>query len=81
MLVGSCQDCTAGGEALAIHTFPKFSILNLGHEAARYREKLGHWVRTLLTVRGESLDAKYLAETFCNMPLLQWNPEALCCCH
>ena len=34
-LVGSCQDCTAGGEALAIHTFPKFPILHLRHEAAR----------------------------------------------
>jgi len=33
-LVGSCQDCTAGEEALAIHTFPKFPILHLRHEAA-----------------------------------------------
>jgi hypothetical protein len=31
------KDCTAGGEALAIHTFPKFPILHLRHEAARYR--------------------------------------------
>jgi hypothetical protein len=29
----------------------------------------------------ESLDAKYLAETFCIKRLLQWTPEALCCCH
>jgi hypothetical protein len=36
-LVGSCQDCTAGGKALVIHTFPKFPILHLRHEAARYR--------------------------------------------
>jgi hypothetical protein len=36
-LVGSCQDCTAGGKAFAIHTFPKFRILHLRHEAARYR--------------------------------------------
>jgi hypothetical protein len=36
-LVGSCQDCTEGGEALAIHTFPKFPILHLRHEAALYR--------------------------------------------
>jgi hypothetical protein len=34
-LVGSCRDCTAGGEALAIHIFPKFPILHLKHEAAR----------------------------------------------
>ena len=34
-LVGSCQDCTVGGEALVIHTFPKFPILHLRHEAAR----------------------------------------------
>ena len=34
-MVGSCQDCTAGGEALAIYTFPKFPILHLRHEAAR----------------------------------------------
>ena len=33
-LVGSCQDCTAGGEALAIHSFPKFPILHLRHEVA-----------------------------------------------
>jgi hypothetical protein len=39
-LVGSCQDCTAGGEALAIHTFPKFPILHLRHEAAGYRSWL-----------------------------------------
>jgi hypothetical protein len=38
--VGSCQDCTAGGEAPAIHTFPKFPILHLRHEAARYRSWL-----------------------------------------
>ena len=38
-LVGSCQDCTAGGKALAIYTFPKFPILYLGHEDARYRAK------------------------------------------
>jgi hypothetical protein len=36
-LVGSCQDCTAGGEAPATHTFPKFPIVHLRHEAARYR--------------------------------------------
>jgi hypothetical protein len=36
-LVGSCQDFTAGGEALAIHTFPKFPIPHLRHEAACYR--------------------------------------------
>jgi hypothetical protein len=36
-MVGSCQDCTAGGEAHAVHTFPKFPILHLRHEAARYR--------------------------------------------
>jgi hypothetical protein len=35
-LVGSCQDCTVGGEALAIPTFPKFPILHLRHEAVRY---------------------------------------------
>ena len=29
----------AGGEALAIHTFPKFPILHLRHEAARYHAK------------------------------------------
>ena len=34
-LVGSCQNCTAGGEALANHTFPKFPILHPRHEAAR----------------------------------------------
>jgi len=34
-LMGSCQDCTAGGEALAIHTFPKFPILHSRHMAAR----------------------------------------------
>ena len=34
-MVGSCQDCTAGGEALAIHTFPKFPVLHLRHEAER----------------------------------------------
>jgi len=34
-LVGSCQDCTAGGEELAIHNFPKFPILHLRHVAAR----------------------------------------------
>ena len=38
-LVGSCQDYTAGGEALAIHSFPKFPIMQLMHEAARYRAK------------------------------------------
>jgi len=48
-LVGSCQDCTAGGEALAIHTFPKFPILHLMHEAARYRAKWGHLQRTWQT--------------------------------
>jgi hypothetical protein len=36
-LVGLCQDCTAGGGALAIHIFPKFPILHLRHEAERYR--------------------------------------------
>jgi hypothetical protein len=36
-LVGSCQDCTACGKALAIHTFPKFPILHLRYEAALYR--------------------------------------------
>jgi hypothetical protein len=36
-LVVSCQDCTSGGEALAIHTFPKFPMLHLRHEAAHYR--------------------------------------------
>jgi len=30
-LVGSCQDCTAGGEVLAVHNFPKFPILHLRH--------------------------------------------------
>jgi len=45
-LAGSCQDCTAGEEALAIHIFPKFSILHLRHETARYRTKLGHRLRT-----------------------------------
>jgi hypothetical protein len=39
-LVGACQDCTAGGEALAIHTFPKFPIPNLRYEAACYRARL-----------------------------------------
>jgi hypothetical protein len=33
-LVGSCQDCMACGEALAIHTFPKFPVLHLKHWAA-----------------------------------------------
>jgi hypothetical protein len=36
-LVGSCQDCTAGGKALAIHIFTRFPILHLRHGAARYR--------------------------------------------
>jgi hypothetical protein len=36
-LVGSYQDFKAGGEALDIHTFPKFPILHLRHEDARYR--------------------------------------------
>jgi hypothetical protein len=36
-LVGSCQDCTAGEEALAAHTFSKFPTLHLRHEAALYR--------------------------------------------
>jgi hypothetical protein len=36
-LVDSCQDCTAGGKAFVIHTFPKFPILHLRYEAARYR--------------------------------------------
>ena len=48
-LVGSCQDCTVGGEARAIHTFPKFLILYLKHEAARYRAKWGHWLWTWQT--------------------------------
>jgi len=78
-LAGSCQDCTAGGEALAIHTFPKFPIQHLRHEAARHRAKWGHRQRRWRTFSGESLDAKRLAETFCSMPLLQWTPEALCC--
>ena len=38
-LMGSCQDCTAGGEALATHIFQKFPILHLRHGAARYRAK------------------------------------------
>ena len=38
-LLGSCQDCTAGGEAFAIHTFPKFPILHLRLEAVRYLAK------------------------------------------
>ena len=38
-LMGSCQDCTAGGEAPAIHTFPKFPILHGRHAAARYHAK------------------------------------------
>jgi len=45
-LVGSCQDCTAGGEALAIRTFPKFPILHLRHEAARYCMIAGHSARS-----------------------------------
>ena len=44
-LVGSCQDCTAAGEALAIHNFPKFPILHLWHEAARQCMFAGHWAR------------------------------------
>jgi hypothetical protein len=36
-LMGLCQDCTTGGEALAIRTFPKFPILHLKHEAVGYR--------------------------------------------
>ena len=80
-LVGSCQDCTAGWEALAIHTFPNFPILHLRHEAVLYRAKWGHRLRTWQNFFGKSLDAKHLAETFCSMPLLQWTPEALCCYH
>jgi len=38
-LVRSFQDCTANGEALAIHTFPKFPVLHLRYEAARFRAK------------------------------------------
>jgi len=38
-LVGSCQDCMAGGEALATHAFPKFPILHLKHDAAHYHAK------------------------------------------
>ena len=34
-LVGSCQECTVGVEALAIHTFPQFPILQLRHKASR----------------------------------------------
>jgi len=34
-LVGSCQECTAGVEALAVYTCPKFPILHLRHEDAR----------------------------------------------
>jgi hypothetical protein len=33
------QDCTAGWEALAIRTFPKFPIQHLRHKAVRYRAK------------------------------------------
>jgi len=45
-LVGSCQDCTAAGEALAIRTFPKFPILHLRHEAARWCMIAGHCARS-----------------------------------
>jgi hypothetical protein len=34
-LVGPCQDRVVGGEALAIHTLPKFLILLLTHETTR----------------------------------------------
>ena len=48
-LVGSCQDCTAGWEALAIHTFPKFPILHLRREAVLYCAKWGHRLWTWQT--------------------------------
>jgi hypothetical protein len=38
-LVGSCQDRTADGEALAIHTFPKFPKLHLKHKVTHYCAK------------------------------------------
>jgi hypothetical protein len=66
------------GKHLSSILFQKFPILHLRHEAARYRTKWGHRLRTWRTVFGESLDAKHLADTFRSMPLLQWTPEAHC---
>ena len=43
--VGSCQDRTAGGEPLAIRTFPKFPILHLRIEATRQYMIAGHCAR------------------------------------
>ena len=45
-LEGSCQDCTAGGEVLAVHNFPKFPILHLRHDAAPYCMIAGHCARS-----------------------------------
>jgi hypothetical protein len=61
-LVGSCLVCFAGGEALAINTFPKFLVLHVRHEAAHYCAEWGHRLQTW-TFFGKSLDTKHLAET------------------
>jgi hypothetical protein len=75
-LVGSRQDCTAGGEALVINTFPKFPILHqrCGRALSCKMDTGGEHGGLFY---GESFDAKH-AETCCSRPLLQWTPEALC---
>ena len=73
-LVGSCQDCAAGGEALAVHTFPKFPILHLRREAAHYLAKWGQRLWIWRTFFGESEEAEHLAETFCSSAAVTVDP-------
>jgi hypothetical protein len=82
-LVGSCQDCAAGGEALAILTFPKFPILHLRHEAARYRAKLRQRLRTMADLFLANLWKQNILQNLSVVCLCYSAPrrQSVCCYH